>query len=314
MAQLTVLVTGAHGFVGRTLVPLLADDGWQLRLQRRKPDGKVADKYAWRYLDLMDVNADLAGLTEGTDIVVHLAGRSHAAKTIAPLAKAAAAAGVKRFILISTIKVHGEGYFATGASQQAYTESSPPDPRNAYARDQWEAEQILMQICNKSAMTYTIIRPPLVFGPGLKGNFRDLLNIVSRGVPLPLAAVKNLRSFIYVDNFCSIIIKAARSPVADNKTYVVADMTISTPALVRRLAEALQVRARLFPLPTGFLALAAALAGRRAMVDRLVKSLVIDDDRVRRELGWKPPIDADTALRKTADWYRKVMHQEEETV
>lgn len=309
MAALTVLVTGANGFVGRTLVPMLEKDGWQMRLQRRKPDIKVTGKYAWHDMDLLDTHADLKGLTRGIDVIVHLAGRTHAAKTIAPLAEAAVTTGVKRFIFLSTIKVNGEGYFSESTSQQVYTELSSPDPQSEYGRDQWAAEQLLMQICGRSAMTYTIIRPPLVFGPGLTGNFLALLKVVSLSIPLPLAAIKNRRSFMYVENLCSLIIKAAWSPVAGNKTYVTADLTVSTPALIRRLAEALNVRARLFPVPISLLKMAAVLTGQQAMLDRLVNSLVIDDNRVRRELGWKPRVDSETALHKTVVWYLNEMNK-----
>jgi nucleoside-diphosphate-sugar epimerase len=253
----------------------------------------------------------------GVDAVVHLAARVHVRVRSAPaaiaayrrvntagterLALAAAAAGVRRFVFLSTLKVNGE---ATQA--RPFTESDPPAPQDAYARAKWEAEQALHRIGARTGMEVVILRPPLVYGPGVKANFLALLKAVARGLPLPLGAIDNRRSLVYVGNVADAIVKCLEHPAAAGQTFLVRDgEDVSTPELVRRLARALGVKPRLFPVPPSWLSFAGQLTGRRDAVDRLIGSLAIDDAKIREALGWVPPYTLDEGLEATARWFKE---------
>jgi nucleoside-diphosphate-sugar epimerase len=308
----TVLVTGANGFIGRALCGVLAASGRRVRKAVRAPMRSLPDALA-----VGDIGADTDWRTalEGVSGVVHLAARTHVLRETASdplaeyrkinvsgterLARSAAAGGVRRLVFVSSVKVSGE---CTG--ERPYAEDDTPRPEDAYGISKWEAEQALSRIAAETGLEVVVLRPPLVYGPGVKGNFLRLMNLVARGVPLPLGAVDNRRSFIYTGNLAGAIVKALDAPQAAGKTYLVSDgEDVSTPDLVRGLARALGVKPRLLSLPLAALGLAAALAGKRAEFARLTGSLQVDSSRIRRELGWDPRYSLARGLEETARWY-----------
>ena len=271
-AALSVAVTGAGGFVGATLLPALAAAG-----HRAVP------------LPLRDV-AEVR-ISEQTDTVVHLAALAHRragdlhqvnVELAEKVGRAAAAAGA-RMIFMSTVKVHGE------QSDAPFTEASAIKPQDPYAESKARAEESLRRI---AGLRLTVLRPPLVYGPGVKANFRALMGAVARGIPLPLAAVENRRSVLYAGNLAAAVIGCIAQP--KDATWLVSDgAPLSTPELCRRIGAALGRRARLFPFP-------AALLPRK-----LAGSLEVDDGAIRRELGWQPPFSQQAGLQATAEWFRR---------
>lgn len=311
-----VLVTGAGGFVGRALVSALQRGGHIVRAAVRNI---VIDSAAGGELvEIGDVGpaTDWEAALEGIEGVVHLAARVHVLRDAAAnplaefrrvnvegtrrLADAAAAAGVDRMVLVSSIKVNGD---KTGASP--FTERDPPAPQDPYGVSKLEAEQVLKRVGSETGMETVVVRPPLVYGPGVKGNFLSLLRFCDKGIPLPLAAVKNTRSLIYVGNLIDALECALVHPAAAGRTFLVCDGDdVSTPDLLRQTSAALGRSARLFAMPLPLLRFAADLAGRLAQADRLLGSLVVDDDSIRDVLGWRPPFSMAKGLRETAAWFR----------
>jgi nucleoside-diphosphate-sugar epimerase len=197
------------------------------------------------------------------------------------------------------VKVNGER-----TEEHPFTEDGAPRPEDAYGVSKWEAEQALSRIAAGTGLEVVVLRPPLVYGPDVKGNFLRLMNLVARGVPLALGAVANRRSFIYTGNLAGAIVQALDAPQAAGRTYLVSDgEDVSTPDLVRALARALGVRPRLLSLPLAALGLGATLAGKRAEFERLTGSLQVDGSRIRRELDWRPPFTLAQGLELTAKWY-----------
>jgi len=310
------LVTGANGFVGKPLCAELLRRGHSVRAAVRTASSPVGDA------EVVEVGA-IDGETNWTDAlrnveaVIHLAARVHVIKDAAadPLAEflrvnmqgtanlvyQAAAAGVKRFVFVSTIKVNGEHTTET----RPFTESDPPDPQDAYAISKWRAEQVLPRVAQESGIEIVVVRPPLVYGPGVRGNFIRLLAAVDRGIPMPIAGVHNRRSMICVGNLVDALILCANHPAAAGKTYLVRDgEDISIPDLVRQMAAALGRPARLLPLPIWLLRGLGRLVSRVGTVERLVGSLRVDDALIRSELGWAPGITLQEGLESTAAWYR----------
>jgi len=215
------------------------------------------------------------------------------------LASQAAAAGVKRFVFMSTVGVHGDN-----SGDSPFLETDTPYPHNHYSYSKYEAEKVLWYISHETGMEVTVIRAPLVYGPSNPGNFLSLLHVVSKGIPLPLASTTNKRSFIYVGNLADALTICAVHPAAAGKTYLVSDgEDVSTPELIRSTAAALGVSARLFSFPPFLIQLGGALLGKSAAVNRLTGSLVIDSSKIKRELGWKPPFTMKDGLQETAKWY-----------
>lgn len=310
-----VLVTGATGFVGRALCAALLNHTRQVVAVARKR-GEWPEGCDTRLLADIGPDTDWTEALDGVDAVVHLAARVHvmresAAEPLAAfrrtnvagtlrLARSAAQAGVRRLVFLSSVKALGES-----SPDGALTDASRPKPRDPYGVSKWEAEQGLAQVARESAMEIVILRPPLVYGPGVKGNFRALVRLLDRGVPLPLGAIRNRRSLLYLGNLVDAIALCLAHDAAAGKTYLIRDgEDLSTPDLARRLAAALGRPARFFPLPGAVLRLAAGCLGRTAEAERLLGSLVLDDGAIRRDLGWRPPFTLEAGLGATARWFR----------
>lgn len=300
--KLTVAVTGAGGFVGRPLVVALGGDGrFAVRACFRSLPEQVPRLAAsYEVGDIAEGNRWTTALA-GADAVVHAAARVHAmAETAADplaafrrvnvegtvrLARAAVDAGVRRFVLLSSIKVNGE----STPIDRGFTEDDAPAPRDPYGRSKLEAEEALQELGKETGLEVVILRLPLVHGPGAKGNLERLMRLVGRGVPLPLGNVVNRRSMISIDNLISTIAICLTHPAAVHRTYVVSDQDdLSTPELIRRIASAMGKPARLLPVPVGPLRLAGGIIGRQDEMDRLTGSLVVDSSRISTELGWRP--------------------------
>jgi nucleoside-diphosphate-sugar epimerase len=308
-----ILVTGASGFVGRALCERLAEIGRPARKAVRRVAAAAADAIA-----VGDIGPDtrwkpaLAGVT----CVVHLAARTHVLRESAAdplaayrhinllgterLAREAADSGVRRIVFVSSVKVNGER-----TRGRPYTEDDVPRPEDAYGVTKQEAEQALVRISTQTGLEVVVLRPPLVYGPGVKGNFLRLIHLAARGVPLPLASIDNRRSLVYVGNLADAIVSAIQAPQATGRTYLVSDgEDVSTPQLIRAIAGALNVSPRLFPFPASLLEMAGALSGRGGEVSRLTGSLQVDGSRIRRELAWNPRYRVSQGLAETVQWYR----------
>lgn len=294
MTARAALVTGANGFVGRALVPHLESAGWAVRPATRADVGAIGPDTDWR------------PLLEGIDAVVHLAARVHVMRdraaeperefdmtnhqATARLAAQADAAGVRRFVFLSSIKVHGD------VSDRALGAADTPRPTDAYGRSKLAAERALADAAK--SMSVVVLRPPLVYGPGVKGNFRAMMEAIRRGWPLPLGAIGNRRSLIYVGNLADAIRAALDAPPG---TYLPSDRDdVSTPELIRRTAAALHRPARLVPVPPRILRALARLAGKTAAIERLLGSLTVDGALP----GWDPPFTMEEGLAATAERFR----------
>jgi nucleoside-diphosphate-sugar epimerase len=309
-----VLVTGASGFVGRALCTRLAELGYSVRRAGRYPPSvqTPADTIP---IGEFGPATDWSQAVEQVSVVFHLAARTHVMKETAQdalaeyrrvnvngtrtLARAAVGAGVRRLVFLSSIKTNGE---STG--EHPFTEESAPQPEDAYGISKWEAEQALLEVTRGTPLETVILRPPLVYGPGVKGNFLRLMHAIARGLPLPVASVANRRSLVFVDNLADALIAAGISPHAANKTYLVADgEDLSTPDLIRSIGAAMQAHRCLFRFPVPLLLAGAALLGKRGEVQRLTGSLQIDSTKIRRELDWHPRFDLTQGLARTSQWY-----------
>ncbi len=315
-----VLITGATGFVGKSLTDRLCADGYQVVAAVRDLSAALPINVQITRIGNIAPDTDWSESLMEIEVVVHLAGRVHVMNdtSVNPLdefrivnvagtvrlAREAAKAGVRRFIFLSSIKVNGE------ETNSPYTEDKPSHPSDSYGISKMEAELALQGIQAETGMEVVIIRPPLVYGPGVKANFYNLMKIVNSGMYLPLASVANNRSLIYIENLVDAVVTCICHPKAAGQTYLVSEgEDVSTPELVRRLAFALGKPVHIFSFPTGLLRLAGKLLGKSAPVDRLVGSLVIDRSKIRRELGWKPPYTMEQGLKWTAKWYLKGLEQ-----
>ncbi|MEX0958139.1 MAG: SDR family oxidoreductase [Burkholderiales bacterium] len=307
-----VLITGATGFVGSALCAALEQRGVGCRRALRAGTGAGQNDSV---VGDIGPHTDWQAALEGISSVVHLAARTHVMRESAAdplaayreinvegtrrLAEAAAAAGVRRFVFLSSIKVNGE---RTGLLP--FGESDEPHPEDAYGITKLEAEQVLKRIAAESQMRVTILRPPLVYGPGVKGNFLALMGAVRKGVPLPLGSVDNRRSLVHVGNLASAVVACLDNERAAGQTFLISDgEDLSTPELIRRLATGLGTRPRLYRCPVRLLRAAGALLGRRAQVARLTDSLQVDSARIRQTLGWTPPVSTEEGLADTARWF-----------
>ncbi len=306
------LVTGATGFVGRALIDRMLADGRAVRATARTSSGELPAQVERIAVGDIGPDTDWARAVDGVDAVVHLAARVHmtgeAEPTALPLfravntaasaalARAARAAGARRFVLLSTTTVYGDR-----SRGRPFDESSPLAPASPYAQSKLEAEQLVAEALAGSSTALVALRPPLVYGPNAKGNFARLVRLVQRGVPLPLASVRNRRSLVFVDNLVDAIVRALDHPAAAGRTYIVSDgEDLSTPDLFARTAAALGRPPRLFAFPPALLRLAGTLLGRGDEVSRLLDDMAVDSSRIRAELGWRPPFSLDQGLAQTA--------------
>lgn len=310
----TCLLTGANGFVGSALLARIhGGDTPVLGVVRGDPvpehciRGPALDGYA-----------DWTPLVVGCDVVVHAAARVHVvAERVADplaafrevnvagtlrLARQAAASGVRRFVFISSIKVNGE----QTAPERRFSAADLPAPQDAYAVSKAEAEAGLGALAAETGMEVVIIRPPLVYGLGVKANFLSMMRWLSRGMPLPLGAIENnRRSLVALDNLIDLIVTCIHHPAAANQVFLAGDgEDLSTTDLLRRLAAAMGVSARLLPVPVWALHAGAKLIGREAMFLRLCGNLQVDISKARQLLGWSPPISVDEGLRRAAEGFR----------
>ncbi len=304
-----VLVTGATGFVGSALVLRLSAENVQVRGVVRR-FGEQAGCLDVASVGEVGAKTDWRDALTGVDVLVHLAAvtaadqQTDAAALFQAvnvdgarrLAEQAAAAGVRRLVFMSSIKVHGESTDGRGP----FTEDDPPASQDAYGRSKQDAEQALCEIARNTGLEVVILRPPLVYGPGVGGNFSAIMRWVQRGIPLPLGAVtENRRSLIALDNLVDLIVTCLDHPRVAGETFLVSDgEDVSTADLLRGIGEALGKPLRLIPVPVSMLRAGAALLGKRAMADRLLGSLQVDSSKVRDVLGWKPPIGLDEGLRR----------------
>jgi nucleoside-diphosphate-sugar epimerase len=245
--------------------------------------------------------------------VVHLAARAHIlhdsgaalyvetnAEGTLRLADESARAGVRRFLYLSSVKVNGEATVGRG-----YTSSDEPHPLDDYGKSKWSAEMYVRRIAASSAMEAVIVRPPLVYGPGVRANFLRLMRMVDSGWPLPLGAIDNRRSLVSIWNLCDFLTRVLEHPMAPNRTWMVSDGDdLSTPDLIRRLGHAMGKRVRFIPVPIRVLKLIGALTGKKAELDRLCGSLTVDMTQSCRDLEWTPPLSVDESLARTVQWYR----------
>lgn len=320
MKHRSVLVTGASGFVGQAACDLLVRKGHAVSAAARDV-AKLPDTVRPRKIGDIGPGTDWVDALFNVDAVVHLAARVHmmnesAAEAVAghrlvntegtrALAEAAAAEGVKRFIFVSTVKVLGEA-----TTIRSFMEMDPPQPTDPYSVSKWEAERALWEISARTGMEVVILRPPLIHGPGVKGNFRVLLDRLARGglLPLPLGGIRNRRSLLYVENLADAIALCLEHPRAAGQTYLLKDgEDLSTPELIRRIDAVAKRTPHLLAVPPGLLRLAGLLVGKGAAVARLTGSLTVDDSRIRDDLDWHPPFTVDRGLEETVLWHKALL-------
>jgi nucleoside-diphosphate-sugar epimerase len=302
-----ILVSGANGFIGRALCGHLLSSGYGVLPAVRRPCGMVGenvvvDAGSWtRSLKDCETVIHLAGGISGSNDRVRGSLQPYFTNNVdstLTLAYLAAEAGVRRFVFMSTIKVNGE----KTAPGRCFKPNDPPAPQDSYAVSKLETERGLLEIAQKTGLDIVIIRPPLVYGPRVKGNFASLIRLVRRGVPMPFACVNNRRSMIALDNlinYTTLCADVDASPNAKGQVFLVSDGDdVSTPELLQRVAKAYCCPTRLFSLPIGFIQGSARLMGKANLADRILGSLVIDNSKTREFLSWNPPVSMEEQLSK----------------
>ncbi len=319
MSLRRVVVTGANGFIGQHLCRILSEEGREVTacLRANAAAGALASIPHLRVQRVSSLDAwpEMSPVFAGCDAVVHLAARAHIVHdtspdplaefrrvnvdTTAALATMAAAVGVRRFILASSVKVSGEA-----TEDRTLRADDPPGFSGPYGQSKWEAEEKLREIATASAMEWVAIRPPLVYGPGVRANFLALMRSVHRGIPLPVGGIRNKRSIVSVYNLSNFIIHALDHPAAAGNRFFAADAEdVSTSGLVCAIARSLNRKARVFPIPQSVLRGAVNALGRQAALQRLCSSLTVDREKAHTRLGWTAPLTLDAGLRRTAEWF-----------
>ena len=309
-----VLVTGASGFVGSATCARLVVQGMNVIGPVRHLPTQPLPGVDYRIVGDLDANTDWRDALTGADAIIHCAARVHVMRETAAdpvvafraanvagseqLARQAAAAGVRRFVFLSSVKVNGAG------GSVAYCETDLPAPQDAYGISKYEAECGLREIAVETGMEVVMVRSPLIYGPGVKANFQALMWALVRGIPLPLGAIHNRRSLVALDNVVDLIVTCIEHPAAANETFLVSDgEDLATTELIRRLARAMCRPARLIPMPTTVLMAGATLLGKREVARRLCGTLQVNITKARKVLGWTPPVSVDEGLRRTAKHY-----------
>ena len=316
----SVLVTGANGFVGREVCRALLGGSLRVRgaVRRKGAIGDLQKGVIPVVIEPESTN-DWDDAVRQADAVVHLIGMTHESAMgnagkldrfrdvnvgITGRVLAACGKSQSRFIYVSSVKAVGDG----SPADSALVESDVYKPDDEYGRTKKEAEELIVAESRATALEYTIFRPPLVYGPRVDGNFLKLLKLIDRGVPLPFASVANQRSIIDVRNLSSAIVHSLFDKRAVGQTFHVADsQPISTPALIRALAQLMEKPARLFSVPEGVLTLGGSLAGRSADVRKLVGSLRLSTEHIASTIGWQAPYSTEAGLANTVAWYRNAM-------
>lgn len=307
---MNILLTGATGFVGSRLADvLLHRTSHQLTSAVRRQGSVVCGQEV--VVDSLTVDTDWSKALLSQEVVIHAAARAHVMSDQSSdpiveyrkvnvegtlnLARQSVEAGVKRFVYISSIKVNGE----QTAPGKPFTERDAPAPSDPYGVSKMEAEEGLMELAQNTELEVVILRPPLVYGPGAKGNFASMLNLVKRQLPLPLGAVNNKRSLVALDNLVDLIITCVDHPAAANQVFLVSDgHDASTTELLRAVARAMGKSSRLLPIPSDVLMIGAAVLGKKAVAQRLLGSLQVDISKARDLLDWEPPLSLEEGLFK----------------
>ena len=317
-----ILVTGATGFLGKPLVTELVAEGFTVSALVRSAESILPNQVTKLVGGDLTIISDRRPLLHNIDIVIHVAARAHimndeAANPLAEfrkvntqatlqLAKQAAEQGVKRFIFISSVKVNGE----MTHSNEPFQPDDDFVPDDPYGLSKYEAEQGLLVLAKKTGMEVVIIRPPLVYGPGVRANFASMMKWVKRGIPLPFGAIHNQRSFIALDNLISFIILCIDHPNAANEIFLISDgEDLSTTELLQKLSGAFSRKILLLPIPVSWMSFVAKLVGKGDITTRLFSSLQVDSSKADELLGWQPVISMDAQLKKTTD-----AHLNEKTV
>ena len=312
----TTLVTGATGFIGRPLCAALLERGYHVKASVRSTGkDRVLDERIVRFsADIENSPSHVwRDALQGVDTLVHLAARVHDPSPVsdpsfrivnnhgtARLCQLAVDCGVRQFIYMSTIKVNGE------TSPRPFSENDPPRPQGPYALSKWQAEQQIETITRGQNCQHIIFRPPLVYGPGVKANFYRLLKLVAANVPLPVGSLHNRRSLIYVGNLVDALICAMETPQAAGQAFMVSDgQDCSVADLFSAIARAMDHNPRIFPFPPGVLYRLLKIVGRGEAVDKLRLPLTVDISKIRKTLGWRPPITFSQGLADTVDWFHQ---------
>ncbi len=306
-----VLITGASGFVGQALCPVLEKEGFEVVPAVRSPGPETENDFPNAVTGkTVDAKTDWRRELAGVDIVIHLAARVHVMHSSKSddlenfrdtnvegtrnLARQAAELGVKRFVYLSSIKVNGER-----TDDKPFVADQKPNPEDPYAISKWEAERALGNIAEETGLEVVIIRPPLVYGPGVKGNLATLNRVIKKGIPLPLGAVDNRRDFVSIYNLCDLIRVCCLHRRAAGNVFLVSDNeSLSSVELIRHLAKGLGRSARLFSVPVGALKFVAGLLGKAGQAERLTGNLQVDISRTQEVLDWKPPLTVAESFRK----------------
>lgn len=318
-AAYNLLLTGATGFVGTALTKRLIEDGKcnLVCAVRKKHEGLFKDAESV-LVGSMRADTDWSAALSGIDVVIHTAARVHVMVDTASdpcaeyneinyegtmnLAKQAVEEGVKRFIFLSSIKVNGEGT-KPGAP---FTAEDEPQPKDPYGLSKSKTESSLLRLAAESGLEVVIIRPVLVYGPGVKGNLLSMMRWLDKGIPLPLGGIQNKRSLVALDNLVDLVVTCIEHPAAANHIFLVSDgEDLSTTELLEKVAKALGKPARLIPVPSGFIKIVAQLTGRQGISQRLLGSLQVDISKTRQLLGWRPPIGIDEGLEQTVRAFRQ---------
>lgn len=313
-----ILISGSNGFIGQYLSYSLDNkDNNIIQSYRQFSEEFNSSRNCHFAVGNINSQTQWQSALADVNVIVHLAARVHVMKEAEAdplmafrevntdgtlnLAKQAIKAGVKRFIYLSSIKVNGEE-----TANSSFYADDEPNPQDPYAVSKFEAEQKLLALSQETGLEVVIIRPPLVYGPNVKGNFNRLINLVEKSIPLPLAGIKNSRSLVNIQNLCSFIEVCVTHPKAADEIFLVSDgQDLSTSELVEKIAQALDKKSRLFYLPKGVIKLFAGLIERQAEFERLFGSLQVDIEKNRELLGWEPVITMDEQLKKTAEAYLK---------